>query len=85
MKEASLNQCILSFDNKFLVTGGDDSVVRIYSMAEDFKSTTNKLELSNCGDQPITSVDISRDNSLVIAASKDTNAYIIDIKTQKVL
>ena len=80
-KEASLNQCVLSFDNKLLATGGDDSVVRLYTLAEDFKSYTAKQEFKNCGDCPITSVDISRDNKILIAASKDCNTYIIDIAT----
>lgn len=81
LKEASLNQCVLSFDNKLLATCGDDSVLRIYTLAEDFKSVTGKQELKNCGDQPHTSVDLSRDNSLLVAASKDANAYIVDLKT----
>lgn len=28
-----------------------------------------------------TSVDLARDNSLLIAASKDANAYIVDLKS----
>jgi WD40 repeat protein len=84
-KEASLNQCVLSFDNRVLATAGDDSVVRVYHLAEDFKSVSSKLELRNCGDQPQTSVDLSRDNSMLVVASKDASAYIVDLKSQKVL
>jgi WD40 repeat protein len=68
-----------------LLTGGDDSVVRLYKMAEDFKSTSKKVEFKTCGEMPITAVDISRDNSMIVAASKDANAYIISLKTQKVI
>jgi WD40 repeat protein len=50
LKEASLNQCALSFDNKFLATCGDDAVVKLYNLADDFKSITGKQELKNCGD-----------------------------------
>ena len=76
-----MNQCALSADNSILLTGGDDSVARLYKMAEDFKSTTKKLEFKNCGEMPLTSVDIARDNSMIVAASKDANAYIISLKT----
>lgn len=76
---------MLSFDNRLLATCGDDAVVKIYSLAEDFKSFTNKQELRNCGEMPHTSVDLSRDNSLLVAASKDASAYIVDLKTHKVI
>jgi len=68
-----------------LLVGGDDSVVRLYKMAEDFKSTTKKLEFKMCGEMPIKAVDISRDNSMIVASSQDGNAYIISLKTQKVI
>jgi WD40 repeat protein len=85
VKEASLNQCALSFDNKILATAGDDSVVKVYNMAEDFKSYTSKFELRNCGEMPHTSVDVMRDNSLLLVGSKDANVYIVDLATQKVI
>ena len=84
-KEASLNQVVLSIDNKLLATAGDDGVVRVYQLSDDFKSVSNKLELKNCGEMPHTSVDLNRDNSLLVAASKDANAYIVDLKSQRVI
>lgn len=80
-----MNQCVLSFDNKLLATAGDDAVVKVYNLADDFKSVTSKLELRNCGEMPHTSVDLMRDNSLLVVASKDASAYIVDLKSQKVI
>jgi hypothetical protein len=59
--------------------------VRVYSLADDFKSVTDKIELRNCGEMPHTSVDLMRDNSMLVVASKDASAYIVDLKTQKML
>jgi hypothetical protein len=34
---------------------------------------------------PITGVDICRDNTRVVATSKDANAYVFDVKSQQVI
>ena len=39
--DASLNQCVLSFDNTMIVTGGDDSIVRLFKLSKDMKTTSN--------------------------------------------
>jgi WD40 repeat protein len=61
-----------------LATGGDDTVVRIYQISKDFKNHEKKLDLT-MAQGAIQSVDISRDNRLLIAGSKDGTAYIVDL------
>ncbi len=61
-----------------MATGGDDHVVRIFQISKDFKRNEKKLEIKH-SEQPITNVDISRDNRLLVAGSKDGTAYVIDL------
>ena len=74
----SLNNVVLSFDNSLLATGGDDTVVRIYAMSKDFKNHEKKLEIK-VAEGAIQSIDISRDNRLLVAGSKDGTAYVTDL------
>ncbi len=84
-QDASLNQCVLSFDNTCIVTGGDDSVARIYKLSKDLARIDGKgIELKGAT-MPITGVDICRDNSRVVASSKDANAYVFDVKSQQII
>ena len=73
-----MNHVSLSCDNTLLATGGDDTVVRVFQISKDFKNHEKKLELT-MAQGAISSVDISRDNRLLIAGSKDATAYIVDL------
>ena len=77
----SVNHCALSYDTQapLLATGGDDKILRIYSIAKDFKSIENKTEFP-LSEQPITCIDMNRDNSVMVVTSKDSFAYMIDIQ-----
>jgi WD40 repeat protein len=69
-KDPSLNQCVLS--KGVLVTGGDDTKVRIHSIKDNsHKEITQTVELPLGPTQPVTGVDISADLSRVVATSKD--------------
>lgn len=52
-KEASLNQCVLR--QNVLVTGGDDTIVRVFTLKDNTISETNELK-GPC--LPVTGVDI---------------------------
>ena len=79
MKEnPCINHVALSFDNQFLVTGGDDTAVRIFQIGKDYKTNEKKAELK-LTESAIQSVDISRDNRLLVAGSKDGTAYVCDL------
>lgn len=75
---------MLSADNTILATGGDDTIVRVYGMSKDFKTVENRLELKG-PTMPVTGVDIFRDNSRLIASSKDANCYVFDLKTKQII
>ena len=75
--------CALSWDNTCLVTGGDDCTVRVHQISKDFQ-ITGRIELPICGDS-VSSVDIMRDNSRVVATCKDSNCYLFDLRTKSVL
>ena len=61
-----------------IATGGDDNAARIYQLSKDFKRHEEKLVVRHA-EAPVTSVDISRDMSLLVVGSKDGNAYVCDI------
>ena len=42
------------------------------------------IELPKCG-EAVSSVDIMRDNTRVVATSKDCNCYLFDLRTKAVL
>ena len=73
-----MSHLAISFDNSILVTGGEDTVARVFTLSKDMKSHEKKLELAHANG-PICSVDISRDNRLVVCGSKDGTAYICDL------
>ena len=50
-----------------LVSGGEDGHLRMFSLASDFKSHKKLLEVK-VTDKPISSVDISLDNSCALAS-----------------
>ena len=77
----SVNHCMLSADNTLFATGGDDKIIRIYQLTKDFKKTDKTVEIKG-PTMPITQIDINRDNSLLVATSKDGFAYMINLKTQ---
>ena len=74
----SINHAAISLDNTLLATAGDDKAVRVYKISSDFKKNELELEFKKA-EQPVVSVDISRNNKLLVAGSKDGNAYIIDL------
>ena len=69
---------MLSLDFTCLVTGGDDTIVRVYKVTKDFKNKSSPIELTGAT-QAITGVDISKDSTRVIASCKDANTYIFDL------
>jgi len=75
---------VLSLDNTCLVTGGDDTIVRVYKMTRDFKEKSSPIELIGAT-QAITGVDISKDNTRVIASCKDGNTYIFNLQTKQII
>ena len=76
--DASANHCTLSYDNTLLATGGDDSTIRIFTLAKDFKAVEEKIEVK-AATMAITCLDINRDNTVMVATSKDSFAYLIDL------
>jgi len=76
---------VLSFDNSLILTGGDDTIVRLFKLSKDMKQVTGEATEFRAASMPITGVDICRDNSRVVATSKDANAYVFDVKTQQIL
>lgn len=75
----------MSFDNTYIVTGGDDSIVRLYQISKEFKEIIGKSTEFINATQSITGVDISRDNSKIVATSKDSNAYVFDVKSKQTI
>lgn len=57
----SLNHAVISSNNSFLATGGDDHVARVFQLAPGFKGSELKLKVEH-SQAPISSLDISRDN-----------------------
>lgn len=53
-------------------------IIRIFGISKDFKTQEKKLEIK-IAEGAIQSVDISRDNRLLVAGSKDGTAYITDL------
>ena len=84
-EDACLNQCVLSFDNSCIVTGGDDSVVRLFRLSKDFKELSGQAIEFKGASMAITGVDICRDNSRIVATSKDQNAYVFDVKSKQIV
>ena len=80
----SVNHCMISADNTLFATGGDDKIIRIYQLTKEFKTTEKKVEIDGPM-MPITQIDINRDNSLLIATSKDGFAYMINLKTKHIM
>ena len=57
-------------------------MARIYNLRKDLRRVDGKTIELKGANMPITGVDICRDNSRVVATSKDTNAYVFDVKSQ---
>ncbi len=67
------------------MTGGDDSVVRLFNLNKNLKELNgNAIELKGAS-MAITGVDICRDNSRVVATCKDGNAYVFDVKSKLIV
>ena len=75
-----MNHCSISYDNTLLATGGDDSVIRVYTLSKDFKKTDKPAVELKFATKAITCIDINRKNSILVATSKDGFAYMIDLK-----
>ena len=61
-----------------MATGGDDCVVRVYQLSKDFKQHEKKLELA-LATAKVASVDISRDNKLLLIGARDGTCYVCDL------
>jgi len=69
-KDPCLNQCVLS--KGVLVTGGDDCKVRLFGVKDNTHREISKtIELPPGPTMAVTGVDISSDQSRVVATSKD--------------
>jgi WD40 repeat protein len=89
-KDSCLNCCCLALDNSILATGGADCVTRLFYLQKDFKGvdrqqeTNGVVELSGPS-VPVTGVDFSHDNKLVLVLSKDKQTHIFDVAKRQVL
>ena len=70
-KEPCINRCTFSIDNKFLVSGGKDTIVRVFQVnTKAFNQIEGNIELKGAAGE-ITDVDMSVDNRLVVGSSRD--------------
>ena len=60
-------------------------MARIYKLSKDLRRIDGKAIELKGATMPITGVDICRDNSRVVASSKDANAYVFDVKSQQII
>ena len=81
----SVNHCKISDDNTLFATGGDDKIIRIYPLNKEFKKEGDKKVEIDVATASITGIDINRDNSLMVATSKDGFAYMINLSTRQVI
>ena len=50
----SVNHCMISADNTLFATGGDDKIIRIYSLTKEFNKIDDKKVEINVATMPIT-------------------------------
>ena len=74
----------MSFDNTLMATGGEDNMIRLFSVSKDCREM-KKVKEFDFAEKRILSVDISAANTVLMATSDDGNGYIIDLKTDKVM
>lgn len=63
-----------------IAAGGDDCIVRVYSLnVTDFKTSDKIFELEGHF-EPINSLDFSKDNKLLVSSSLDKSCLIFNLE-----
>ena len=83
-KEPAVNRLSLSIDSQLLATGGDDNIVRLYTLSKDCRKA-EKVSQYSLAQKAITGINISPGKSVLAISSQDGNAYVVDLKSGKLI
>jgi WD40 repeat protein len=62
-----------------IATGGDDFIVRVFTLSSDFKQANLLHELKGHF-EPVNSVDISPDKKFLVSSSSDKSCMIFNLE-----